>query len=44
VIFGSSRGSRGSRGSSGNTSAFANRNSSTLILTTLGAFAGAIPI
>jgi len=41
VIFGSSR---GSRDSSGNTGAFASRNSSTLVFTTLGAFIGAIPV
>jgi len=41
VIFGSSR---GSRGNSGNTSTFTSRNSSIPIFTTLGAFAGAIPI
>jgi hypothetical protein len=41
VIFGSGG---GSGGSSGNTGAFAGRNSGTPIFTTLGAFAGAIPV
>jgi hypothetical protein len=40
VIFGSSRGSS----SSGNTSAFASRNSSIPVFTTLGAFVGVIPV
>jgi len=41
VIFGSSR---GSRGSSRNTSTFTSRNSSIPVFTTLGVFAGIIPI
>jgi hypothetical protein len=40
VIFGSSRGSSSSR----NTSAFAGRNSSIPVFTTLGAFIGIIPV
>jgi hypothetical protein len=41
VIFGSSRGGRGGRG---NTGVFTGRNSGTPVFTTLGAFAGAIPV
>ena len=41
MIFGSGG---GSRGNSGNTSTFTGRNSGAPIFTTLGAFAGAIPV